>query len=248
MAARRHLPEPERRRRRVLSCLELYDDLRDLLAPARRARPLKIVEAKGGTIDVDGCVEAPVADAAAALDLVRGALASRKTACHDMNADSSRSHFVTSLRVTAAVDGPASSVVRLVDLAGSGARRQDQATGATLDEAKRINSSLSALGNVISAPRAGRAQAADRVAHAAKLEAAKAEDAAAALRFELGRATERLLAYEAEEEAPRRRRARGLRAEPRLLRREPRRDLEVAEALRRGAADGDRRVAPKRSS
>ena len=134
-----------------LSCLELYDDLRDLLAPGGApARPLKIVETKDGTIDVDGCVEAPVADAAAALDLVRGALASRKTACHDMNADSSRSHFVTSLRVTRPSTG-ASSVVRLVDLAGSERVAKTQATGATLDEAKRINSSLSALGNVISA-------------------------------------------------------------------------------------------------
>ncbi|KAH8088687.1 hypothetical protein JL720_6639 [Aureococcus anophagefferens] len=307
-----------------LSCLELYDDLQDLLAPGGApARPLKIVETKDGTIDVDGCVEAPVADAAAALDLVRGALASRKTACHDMNADSSRSHFVTSLRVTRP-STDASSVVRLVDLAGSERVAKTQATGATLDEAKRINSSLSALGNVISAltpqnashvpyrdskltrllhvsaarkileaARAERAEAlaareaADRVAHAAKLEAAKAEDAPRA-RFELGRDGAAPGLRGRGGGAPRRRRARGLRAEPRLLRREPRghgaavaarcgsdgrdgadrllrdrdaahgaalarlrdllekeRDLEVAEALRRGAADGDRRVAAK---
>ncbi|KAH8092272.1 hypothetical protein JL720_5240 [Aureococcus anophagefferens] len=104
-----------------LSCLELYDDLRDLLAPGGApARPLKIVETKDGTIDVDGC------------------------------------------RLRGAEDFEAAWAERAEALAAR--------------------------------------EAADRVAHAAKLEAAKAEDAAAALRFELGRATERLLAYEAEEE------------------------------------------------
>ena len=40
--------------------------------------------------------------------------------------------------------------MRLVDLAGSSAAKT-KATGGTLNEAKRINSSLSALGNVIAA-------------------------------------------------------------------------------------------------
>lgn len=137
----------------ALSCLELYDDLRDLLAEgdgSKARKHVRIVETRDGTIDVDGCVEAEVGDARAALDLLTSALANRKTACHEMNADSSRSHFVTSLRVTRPSTN-ASSVVRLVDLAGSERVAKTNATGATLDEAKRINSSLSALGNVISA-------------------------------------------------------------------------------------------------
>ena len=41
--------------------------------------------------------------------------------------------------------------MRLVDLAGSERVAKTKATGGTLNEAKRINSSLSALGNVIAA-------------------------------------------------------------------------------------------------
>ena len=70
----------------------------------------------------------------------------------DMNARSSRSHCVLMLNVQQR--NPAkmiSSKLYLVDLAGSEKVGKTGASGTTLDEAKKINSSLSALGNVINA-------------------------------------------------------------------------------------------------
>ena len=130
-----------------VSCLELYDDLRDLLNEEHR--PLKLREnRKDGSVVVDGAVDAVVKDVPATLALLERALVRRVVASHEMNADSSRSHFVASFRVTRPSIN-ASAIMRLVDLAGSERVAKTKATGGTLNEAKRINSSLSALGNVI---------------------------------------------------------------------------------------------------
>ena len=132
-----------------VSCLELYDDLRDLLNEEHR--PLKLREnRKDGSVVVDGAVDAVVKDVPATLALLERALVRRVVASHEMNADSSRSHFVASFRVTRPSIN-ASAIMRLVDLAGSERVAKTKATGGTLNEAKRINSSLSALGNVIAA-------------------------------------------------------------------------------------------------
>jgi kinesin family protein 5 len=69
-----------------------------------------------------------------------------------MNAESSRSHSIFVLEVSQKniVTGSTKiAKLSLVDLAGSEKVNKTGATGQTLEEAKKINKSLSALGNVI---------------------------------------------------------------------------------------------------
>jgi len=73
-----------------------------------------------------------------------------------MNAHSSRSHSIFELQIESSQVTNGKSVIRqsklnLVDLAGSERQAKTGATGQTLEEAKKINASLSALGNVITA-------------------------------------------------------------------------------------------------
>lgn len=71
-----------------------------------------------------------------------------------MNAESSRSHsiFVVTISQKNLVDGSVKSgKLYLVDLAGSEKVGKTGASGQTLEEAKKINKSLSALGMVINA-------------------------------------------------------------------------------------------------
>jgi kinesin family protein 5 len=71
-----------------------------------------------------------------------------------MNAESSRSHsiFVVTIAQKNLVDGSVKSgKLYLVDLAGSEKVGKTGASGQTLEEAKKINKSLSALGMVINA-------------------------------------------------------------------------------------------------
>ena len=83
---------------------------------------------------VDGAVDAVVKDVPATLALLERALVRRVVASHEMNADSSRSHFVASFRVTRPSIN-ASAIMRLVDLAGSERVAKTKATGGTLNEA-----------------------------------------------------------------------------------------------------------------
>jgi len=72
----------------------------------------------------------------------------------DMNAESSRSHsiFVISIQQRNTETGAAKTGnLYLVDLAGSEKVGKTGASGQTLEEAKKINKSLSALGMVINA-------------------------------------------------------------------------------------------------
>ena len=82
----------------------------------------------------------------------------RATGATLMNADSSRSHSIFTINVEMMDAGLGSDQnhirkgkLNLVDLAGSERQAKTQATGDRLKEATKINLSLSALGNVISA-------------------------------------------------------------------------------------------------
>eukprot|EP00966_Prymnesium_polylepis_P010750 247665-Prymnesium_polylepis.1 len=84
-------------------------------------------------------------------------LAQRQRGATTMNAQSSRSHAVFTLRVQATTEGAdglqrmRTSRCNLVDLAGSERQKDSGATGSRLKEACNINRSLSVLGNVINA-------------------------------------------------------------------------------------------------
>lgn len=74
--------------------------------------------------------------------------------CVDMNAHSSRSHAVFQISITqenCETHKKIHGKLYLVDLAGSERVEKTDAKGLTLDEAKAINVSLLALGNVINA-------------------------------------------------------------------------------------------------
>lgn len=65
-----------------------------------------------------------------------------------LNKSSSRSHSICIIKVEDKVSGTV-GIINLVDLAGSERVSKSFATGEALEEAKKINSSLSVLGKVI---------------------------------------------------------------------------------------------------
>ena len=80
--------------------------------------------------------------------------AKRHVSATKMNSESSRSHLVSSIMIEATdkkTKLTTTGKLTLVDLAGSESQKKTGASGDQLKEAKAINSSLSALGNVISA-------------------------------------------------------------------------------------------------
>jgi hypothetical protein len=91
-----------------------------------------------------------------AMNIINAGLRSRHVAGQAMNEESSRSHtllHVDIVQVQKREGYPVKMRSRLVlaDLAGSERVRNTTPTGVRLEEAKYINSSLSALGNVIAA-------------------------------------------------------------------------------------------------
>lgn len=113
---------------------------RDLLSPGRGN--LQIHDGPEGTY-VGGCTVSPVATADEVASLLAGAARSRAVASTGLNAQSSRSHLLVTLSF------PGGGKLLLADLAGSERLARTGAQGEALAEAKAINKSLSALGNVI---------------------------------------------------------------------------------------------------
>ena len=87
------------------------------------------------------------------MDVVDEGKNNRAVATTQMNAESSRSHSIFLIQVSQEnkiTETKLTGKLYLVDLAGSEKIGKTGAEGAQLDEAKNINKSLSALGNVIS--------------------------------------------------------------------------------------------------
>ena len=86
---------------------------------------------------------------------VQKGLANRKVGAQNMNAQSSRSHAVFTVTVECKGEVTGGHVrkgcLNLVDLAGSEKQKQAGAEGLRLEEANKINLSLSTLGQVITA-------------------------------------------------------------------------------------------------
>lgn len=131
--------------------MEIYmERIRDLLNPQRDN--LAIHEDKIHGVYVKDLTEAYANSAEEVYAYLQIGQRSRVTAATNMNQESSRSHsvFVITISQKDTITGTQKSgVLYLVDLAGSEKVGKTGATGQTLEEAKKINRSLSALGMVI---------------------------------------------------------------------------------------------------
>lgn len=134
------------------SFLEIYkESVHDLLNP--KAGPLKVRETPARGTWVEDLTEEFVTSEKEVLDLIREGEKCRSVAYTKMNATSSRSHslFTLILQQKSPDGSVKSGKLNLADLAGSEKVGKTGAVGETLDEAKKINQSLSALGNCINA-------------------------------------------------------------------------------------------------
>ncbi|XP_062354372.1 kinesin heavy chain isoform X2 [Cinclus cinclus] len=136
-----------------VSYFEIYlDKIRDLLDVSKTN--LAVHEDKNRVPYVKGCTERFVSSPEEVLDVIDEGKANRHVAVTNMNEHSSRSHSIFLINIkqeNVETEKKLSGKLYLVDLAGSEKVSKTGAEGAVLDEAKNINKSLSALGNVISA-------------------------------------------------------------------------------------------------
>uniref|UniRef100_A0A3Q2YR78 Kinesin-like protein n=1 Tax=Hippocampus comes TaxID=109280 RepID=A0A3Q2YR78_HIPCM len=142
-----------------VSMLEIYNEtLRDLLGdqPAADKLDIKMNPDGSGQLYVPGLTRVAVRTVDDVNQVLEAGRASRATACTDLNERSSRSHALLVVSV-AGLNGTTGSrtqgKLNLVDLAGSERVGRSGAEGGRLREARHINKSLSALGDVMDALR-----------------------------------------------------------------------------------------------
>lgn len=153
-----------------LSVMEIYQErLNDLLSSQNSgfggtwgqaggslagSANLRIREHTGGSVWVEGLTEVLVTNDEQFTELMGRALKKRATGSHAMNLESSRSHLVCIMNLRQSRPHAGQRIfskIHLIDLAGSEMVRKTDASGQRMAEAKHINKSLSALGNVINA-------------------------------------------------------------------------------------------------
>ncbi|XP_037542178.1 kinesin heavy chain [Nematolebias whitei] len=136
-----------------VSYFEIYlDKIRDLLDVSKTN--LAVHEDRNRVPYVKGCTERFVSSPDEVMDIIDEGKANRHVAVTNMNEHSSRSHSIFLINIkqeNVETEMKLSGKLYLVDLAGSEKVSKTGAEGSVLDEAKNINKSLSALGNVISA-------------------------------------------------------------------------------------------------
>ncbi|KAL3268229.1 hypothetical protein HHI36_007353 [Cryptolaemus montrouzieri] len=136
-----------------VSYFEIYmDKIRDLLDISKVN--LSVHEDKNRVPYVKGATERFVSSPEEVFESIEDGKSNRHIAVTNMNEHSSRSHSVFLINVkqeNLENQKKLSGKLYLVDLAGSEKVSKTGAEGTVLDEAKNINKSLSALGNVISA-------------------------------------------------------------------------------------------------
>lgn len=136
-----------------VSYMEIYmERIRDLLVPHNDNLPVHEEKSRG--VYVKGLLEVYVSSVQEVYEVLRRGGQARAVAATNMNQESSRSHsiFVVTVGQKNVETGSAKSgQLFLVDLAGSEKVGKTGASGQTLEEAKKINKSLSALGMVINA-------------------------------------------------------------------------------------------------
>ncbi|KAI3445116.1 hypothetical protein Pfo_001781 [Paulownia fortunei] len=134
-----------------LSMVEIYmERVRDLFDLSKDN--LQIKQSKVHGIFVGGVTEIPISDSAEALKSLSSGIANRAVGETQMNMASSRSHCIYLFLIQQELKKEKRyGKLILVDLAGSEKAERTGAEGRVLEEAKNINKSLSALGNVINA-------------------------------------------------------------------------------------------------
>lgn len=136
-----------------VSYMEIYmEKIRDLLAPQNDN--LQVHEEKNRGVYVKGLSDFYVGGQSDVYEIMRQGGLARAVSSTNMNAESSRSHsiFLITIQQRNTETGSAKTGnLYLVDLAGSEKVGKTGASGQTLEEAKKINKSLSALGMVINA-------------------------------------------------------------------------------------------------
>ena len=134
-----------------VSYMEIYmEKIRDLLVPQNDNLPVHEEKSRG--VYVKGLLEIYVSSVQEVFEVMRRGGAARATAATNMNQESSRSHSIFVITITqknVETGSAKSGQLFLVDLAGSEKVGKTGASGQTLEEAKKINKSLSALGMVI---------------------------------------------------------------------------------------------------
>ncbi|KAG6490462.1 hypothetical protein ZIOFF_051760 [Zingiber officinale] len=140
-----------------LTMVEIYmDKIRDLFDVSKDN--IQIKESKCQGIFLSGATEMLITNAVEALRCLHLSFLHLST-CTEMNVASSRSHslYIFSVQQESVTDGRSKiGKTVLVDLAGSEKTEKTGAVGTLLEEAKSINKSLSALGNVINALTTGK--------------------------------------------------------------------------------------------
>ncbi|KAG6890681.1 hypothetical protein C0995_005053 [Termitomyces sp. Mi166 len=143
-----------------VSYMEIYlERIRDLLAPQNDN--LQVHEEKSKGVYVKNLSDYYVSSAREVYEIMRTGGAARIVSSTNMNAESSRSHsifLITIQQRNTETGAQKTGNLYLVDLAGSEKVGKTGASGQTLEEAKKINKSLSALGMVINALTDGKAK------------------------------------------------------------------------------------------
>lgn len=138
-----------------VSYVEIYlERIRDLLDENRVKINLTVREDKVKGVYIADVTEEYVTSVEELLDIMHFGAGNRATAATGMNEGSSRSHSVFTIVVgqrDMTTNATKSGKLVLVDLAGSEMVKKTNASGQQLEEAKTINKSLSALGQVINA-------------------------------------------------------------------------------------------------
>jgi Kinesin motor domain len=139
------------------SFIEIYnEEIHDLIGPDVKAK-LELKESTDKGVFIKGLSMQIVKSIPEIEKLMNYGSKNRSVGETAMNKDSSRSHSIFTIYIEASETQDADNQkivagkLNLVDLAGSERQSKTQATGDRLKEANKINLSLSALGNVISA-------------------------------------------------------------------------------------------------
>ncbi|CAH8870415.1 unnamed protein product [Trichobilharzia szidati] len=151
--------DPAKKFQVTLSMMEIYNEqIRDLLTRDKSTQTnLQIRQSPVQGFYVQGLTQIPVGSYNEIEQRMNQGTARRTVAATNMNETSSRAHTVITITFDQFIGAEQAnisrkrSIINLVDLAGSERAEATGATGDRLKEGAKINRSLSALGNVISA-------------------------------------------------------------------------------------------------